>query len=298
MQIGLNVTGSDGLFGGDVSKMLEMIALADRKGVDLISISDHLGFSRSAHALRLETNRFPFGLEQPWYEPISFLSAVAALTKRVRLSTFVMIAPLRPALLLAKQLATLDVISKGRVAIGLGVGWQEGEFRAAGMPFEGRFGDLEEMVVAMRALWAEPPARARGRAFAFEDFYSLPAPAQGPDLPILFGFNPTTKNLERIARLADGWTVDPAHRAAFPEKVQELRDLFRRSGRDPAKLEIHLGQGPVRADDGAIDWAAVKAGVHAAAAEGATTVSLQVSMFCRAASEVETFLDQAVALKS
>jgi probable F420-dependent oxidoreductase len=297
MKIGLNVMGSEALFGGDVGKVLEMIALADRKGVDQISISDHLGFNRTAHQVRRETRSFPFVLEQPWYEPISFLSAVAAVTRRVRLSTFVLIASLRPTLLLAKQLATLDVISKGRVSIGLGVGWQEEEFRAAGMAFEGRFGDLEDSVKAMRALWGEPPAKASGRAFAFEDFYSLPRPAQGASLPILFGFNPTTKNLDRIARLADGWALDPAYRSVFAERMEELRGLCRQHGRDASTLEVQLGQGSVRTASGAVDWTAVTAGARQCEAEGATTINLMVADFCRSAAEVEAFLDAAVAIK-
>jgi alkanesulfonate monooxygenase SsuD/methylene tetrahydromethanopterin reductase-like flavin-dependent oxidoreductase (luciferase family) len=200
--------------------------------------------------------------------------------------------------LLAKQLATLDVISKGRVSIALGVGWQELEFRAAGMPFEGRFGDLEDSVKAMRALWGGGPSKAEGRNFAFEDFYSLPVPAQGAKLPILFGFNPTTKNLDRIARLADGWALDPAYRDVFAEKMEELRGLCRQHGRDAATMDVQLGQGSVRGADGKIDWAAVKAGAQKSAAEGATTINLMVSDFCKSAGEVEAFLDQAVALKS
>jgi probable F420-dependent oxidoreductase len=298
MKLGLNLMASEALFGGDVSKVLEMVALADRKGVDQVSLSDHLGFNRSAHALRRETNKFPFVLEQPWYEPISFLSAAAALTTRVRLSTFVLIASLRPALLLAKQLATLDVISKGRVTIGLGVGWQEDEFRAAGMPFDGRFADLEDAIHAMRALWGPAPAKARGRNFSFEDFYSLPPPAQGAGLPILLGFKPTPRNLDRIARLAEGWAVDPAYRAIFKEKAEELRGLYRQHGRDPSQVELHVGQGAIRNSDGEIDWAAVRTGFNAAVADGATMVTLMVSDFCGKASEVEAFLDQAVSLKA
>jgi probable F420-dependent oxidoreductase len=298
MQIGLNVMASQALFDGDVGKVLDMIALADRKGIDLVSISDHLGFNRQAHATRRVTNNFPFVLEQPWYEPISFLSAVAGRTQRVRLSTFVLIATLRPTLLLAKQLATLDTISKGRVTIGLGVGWQAEEFRAAGMAFEGRFGDLDDMVVAMRALWSQPPAEGKGRSYSFEDFYSLPTPPQGRDLPILFGFKPTEKNLDRIARLAQGWAVDPAYRSIFAEKAEELRGLFRKHGRDASKIEFHVGQGAIRGADGKLDKAAVKAGVEKAAADGATTVTLMVSDFCKQASEIEAFFDFAVSLKS
>ncbi|WP_141124868.1 LLM class flavin-dependent oxidoreductase, partial [Prescottella equi] len=81
------------------------------------------------------------------------LSAVAAVTERVDLGVYVLVAPLRPALLLAKQIATLDVLSRGRTRIGVGVGWQQAEYAAAGIPFERRFGRLEETVAACRELW-------------------------------------------------------------------------------------------------------------------------------------------------
>ncbi|HEY3694024.1 TIGR03619 family F420-dependent LLM class oxidoreductase [Phenylobacterium sp.] len=297
MQIGLNVMGVEALCGGDVEGMLQVVTEADRKGVDLISISDHLGFQKSAHATRGKTHNFPFVLEQPWYEPISFLSAAAMVTKRVRLSTFVLIAPLRPTLLLAKQLATLDVISKGRVTIALGVGWQAEEFRAAGMPFEGRFGDLDDQVGGMRALWGRPPAAFTGRNFAFEDFYSYPQPVQGQDLPILLGFNPTPKNIDRIARLAQGWAVDPAYRSIFADKVKELRAAWAQHGREPGKIEIHVAQGVVRTADGALDLAAIKAGAKALEAEGATMVTMRLADFCRTRADIDGMLDFAVSLK-
>jgi probable F420-dependent oxidoreductase len=290
LQIGVNLTGSDGLVGG-VKGMLDAVVLADRKGVDLIQVN------KAAHERRRETNAFPFVLEQDWYEPIAFLSAAAALTRRVRLSTFVLIATLRPTLLLAKQLATLDVISDGRVTIALGVGWQEEEFRASGMAFEGRFGDLEDQVAAMRALWSPPPAQAQGRNFAFEDFYSLPAPVQGRDLPILFGFNPTDRNLDRIARLGQGWAVDPAHRAVLAEKVQALRALFTHHGRDASAIEVHAGMGVTRAADGTVDAEAVLAGMRALQAAGATTISFLLRDACRQPAQIEPFLDLVLRLK-
>jgi probable F420-dependent oxidoreductase len=298
VKVGLNVTGLDALLGGDVRAVFDFVSEADREGVDIVFISDHLGFDRAAHEVRRRTRSFPFPLEQPWYEPITFLSAVAAMTSRIRLSTSVIVAPLRPALLLAKQLATLDVISGGRVTAGLGVGWQELEFRAAGAQFEGRFGDLDEMVGAMRALWGAPPAVFKGRDFEFADFYSYPLPPQGRDLPILFGFAPTSRNLERIARLGEGWTVDPAHRGTFPEKARELRALFASHGRDPAQLEIVVGQGPVRTQDGGLDADAMRADARQACADGATTVMFSPAACCRAASELAPFLDLVAALKA
>lgn len=298
MKVGLNVTGLEAFYGGEVDGVLDVVRRADVKGVDIVYCSDHLGFSQAAHEERRRTHDFPFALEQPWYDPVSFLSAAAVLTERIRLSTFILVATLRPALLLAKQLATLDVLSKGRVTMAFGVGWQEDEYRAAGMSFQGRFADLEDEILALRALWGPPPANAWGRSFQFNDFYSLPAPVQGSDLPILLGLGPSSKNLDRIARLAQGWAMAPGDRPLLKEKAEELKALFERNGRDPNELEIHVGQSAVFSADRSLDLAGVKAAAEASVADGATTVSFLATGFCKDASEVDEFLDLIVSMKS
>jgi probable F420-dependent oxidoreductase len=297
MEVGINTMGAERMFGGDVGGVLDFVVQADQRGVDLISTSDHLGFNRKAHADREVSHSFPFVLEQPWYEPMSFLSAVAAVTKRVRLSTFVLIAPLRPALLLAKQLATLDQISKGRVVIGLGVGWQVEEFVASDMSFEGRFGHLVEMIEAFRALWGEPPANYKGKTFAFEDFYSLPRPVQGADLPVLIGLTPTPRNIERIAKVAQGWAVNPAGLDTFGDNVAALRKAFVAEGRDPDKVEVHMGAGPVHKSDGSIDYAATREAALPWAKAGATCLSFRAADFCRSPADVEAFFDFLIGMK-
>ena len=297
IKVGINILGMQSLVGGTIRDVLDVIVEADRKGVDVVTTGDHLGFNRKAHEIRRETHAFPFVLEEPWPEPISLLSAAAALTTRIRLSTFVLIAPLRPTLLLAKQLATLDNISNGRLTMGLGVGWQEEEFAADGMAFEGRFGDLEDMVTAMRALWSEPPAAASGRNFQFEDFYSLPLPVQGSDLPILFGLKPTAKNLDRMARLSQGWALNPADRRDFVATVKELKRLTASYGRDPEALQFEVGQGPSLTGDGALDKDAIRARVRSDEDAGATTVSFLARDFCKSREDIEPFLDFLVSLK-
>jgi probable F420-dependent oxidoreductase len=297
MKVGLNVTGLEVFYGGDLTGVFDVISRADEKGVDIVYCSDHLGFSGAAHAARRASHGFPFELEQPWYEPTLFLSAAAFQTRRIRLSTFVLVAPLRPALLLAKQLATLDVLSGGRVTVALGVGWQADEYRAAGMCFEGRLGDLEDQVEAMRALWGAAPASGRGRRFSFEDFHSYPLPVQGQGLPMLFGLGPSTKNLDRIARLAQGWAMAPSDRPLLRAKARELASLSERHGRDPSDLEIHVGQSAVQAVDGSLDRGAVRSAAKAAIDDGATTLGFLATGFCRSAREVDEFLDFIVDLK-
>ena len=130
------------------------------------------------------------------------------MTERARLGVSVLIATVRPAALLAKQVATLDSLSEGRTVMGFGVGWQEAEYTATNMPFDARFGRMEETVAACRELWTNAPATFQGRDFAFENYHSLPLPIQ-PRIPVLFGFGPSRRNFDRIARVADGWTVNP-----------------------------------------------------------------------------------------
>jgi len=297
MKIGVNILGLEPTVGGDIDGILDVAVAADRSGIDVLTLGDHLGFHRPTHQTRREAHAFPFTLEEPWPEPVTLLSAVAALTQQIRLSTFVLIAPLRPALLLAKQLATLDRISNGRVMMGFGVGWQEEEFAAAGMPFEGRFADLEDYVGAMRSLWGTPPASYKARHFEFDDFYSLPLPVQGSQLPILFGLAPLPKNLDRIARLSQGWALNPADRRIFAEKAAEIKRLAREYGRDPDALEFDVGQAAVRDADGNLDKGAIRDNVKRAEDDGATISSFLLRDGCRTKDEIGPFLEFAATLK-
>lgn len=298
MKVGLNVMGMEAIFGGDIAPVFDTIAAADAAGVDVISTCDHLGFHAPTHAERVRTHGFPYTLAQPWFEPIAFLSAAAARSRRARLSTFVLVAPLRPALLLAKQLATLDVISGGRVTIGVGVGWQEPEFAAAGIRFEGRFAYLEEMVLACRAIWRSAPATFEGEQVRFSDFHSLPLPLQRDKLPVLFGLAPSPRNFERIARAGDGWAVNPVHMDGFADNVGALKAAFSAQGRDPDAVEIETQLGPVRDGKSAIDWDATAAKARAWAAEGSTTVGFVALQFCRSPADVEPLIAWMTSLKS
>lgn len=282
MRIGLNILGAEALYDGDFGGVLDLAAQADKAGIGLISTGDHLGFSASAHAGRVAFNGFPFDLEYPWLEPMTMLGAIAAVTTRASLGVSVLVAPLRPALLLAKQAATLDVISGGRVSLGVGVGWQEDEYAAAGVEFERRFGRLEEMVAACRALWSPGPATFTGRDYAFEDFYSRPLPVQ-ERLPVIFGFAPSASNFARLARVGDGWTVNPSDLPDFPAAVTRLREAFAAHGRDPEALDVQVSLGMARTKAGELDLERTAASVARRFDEGATTVVLRPSAYLESA---------------
>lgn len=296
LQVGLNLLGAEAMYGGRVQPVLDLAARADRVGADLISTGDHLGFNATAHAERVERHGFAFTLDHPWYEPISLLSAVAAVTRLARLGVSVLIATVRPPLLLAKQIATLDALSGGRVAIGLGVGWQEAEYTATGMPFDARFGRLEETVTACRELWGSAPATFAGRGYAFEDFHSYPQPVQAR-VPVLFGFGPSRRNFDRIARVADGWTVNPTDMDSFVESVALLRRCFTEQGRDPDSARIQVSITPTRDTSGAVDLDATADRVRHWQRAGATVVVFRPAAFDCRAENVETLLDWMVGLK-
>ncbi|PTR18850.1 putative F420-dependent oxidoreductase [Rhodococcus sp. OK519] len=295
MKIGLDVFGAERFYGGDHRAVLELAAEADRRGVDLITTSDHLGFSREAHAERVRDNGFPFELEHPWLEPMSLLSAIAAVTERADLGVYVLVAPLRPALLLAKQIATLDVLSRGRTRIGMGVGWQEAEYAAAGIPFERRFGRLEETVAACRELWGVPPASFTGTGYAFSDFHSLPRPVQ-TRVPVIFGMAPSKRNFDRIARVGDGWTAAPADMDRLEDSITLLRNCFEEQGRDPRTAEVQIMLPTIENGSGGVDFDAMTASAKEAADLGVDTVLVRPSALDVGADDIDGFLTWLVAL--
>lgn len=201
--------------------MRDVAVMADEMGVDKIVLPEHVLMSRDAHANR---DGFPYPLDASWYDPMVALGAVASVTRRARLSTNVMIAPLRPATLLAKQLATLDVLSGGRVDAAFGVGWQREEYDASERAFEGRFGTMDEQIAACRALWAGGDASFAGKKVSFDDVWSVPAPEQGRQLPIYLGLALTPRGIQRVVTLSDGWQAPPMPVAEFAESVATITE--------------------------------------------------------------------------
>src|SRR3954468_20982 len=167
VQISLGVPNFGPWAGPDLRPLLDLASSADAAGVDRLVVSDHVLLGRNTDAYRW--GRFPTPPEAPWLEPLTCLTAFAAVTTRVRLSTGILIAPLRPATVLAKTVATLDVLSGGRVDLGVGVGWHREEYDATGIAFAGRGDLLEETMAACRALWSALPASYDGKHVVFSD---------------------------------------------------------------------------------------------------------------------------------
>ena len=177
-------------------------------------------------------------------EQLTLATFVAAHTRRLRLVTSVMILPHRHPVLAAKMLATLDVLSRGRLTVGVGVGWLREEFEALGAPdFERRGAASDEILTIFKTLWSGQPASFTGEFFRFEALRCLPAPVQKPHPPIWIGGH-SRAALRRVARHGDGWHpvgANPASMlgpAEMRERLTELRRLTEAEGRDPAALTI------------------------------------------------------------
>jgi len=281
-------------FGGDFRPVVDLIKLADEKGIDQINVPDHVVMGEA-------TDKYPYGKfvtppDYPWVEPLTLLAAAASATRRIRLSTGIVIAPLRPAAILAKQVATLDMLSGGRLDLGVGVGWQKEEYEACGLSFEARYALLDEQLRACRTLWSEAPASFTGRFVNFKRIYSKPFPTQRR-LPVLLGLAPTPKNAARIAEYADGWLPLRETAAEVRTGVETLRESFRQRGRDPNELQVRaVPQFEFRAD-GMADLEGTLAQIRPLLMAGATGVELYPCMFCRNPRDFARFCERLIRFK-
>src|SRR5438874_1420026 len=177
-------------------------------------------------------------------EQLTLMSFVAAKSERLRLITSVMILPHRNPVLTAKMLATIDVLSRGRVTVGVGVGWLREEFEALGAPdFDRRGAVSDEYIRIFKTLWTENPASFEGRFYRFDPLRFLPQPVQKPHPPIWIGGH-SPAALRRVARLGDGWhpvggiAAVPLRPAEMRASLAELHRLTEKEGRDPSRLTI------------------------------------------------------------
>lgn len=173
-----------------------------------------------------------------WLDPLVALSFAAAATRQIRVATGVLLVPEHNPVLLAKQAASLDVLSDGRLVLGVGVGWSREEFEALGVPFAHRGRRAGEYIRAMRALWSEDVASFAGEFVSFSAVRVNPKPVRDRRLPVVFGGN-SDAALRRVAELGDGWYgFNLAGVEAVRERLGVLRDLCGAAGRDLGQLEL------------------------------------------------------------
>ena len=172
-----------------------------------------------------------------WLDPFVTLSFAAAVTTRIRLGTGVLILPEHNPLLVAKQAASLDLVSRGRFVLGVGIGWSAEEFAALGIPYRGRAGRTQEYVEAMRALWGDGTSSYAGEFVRFDRVRSYPKPHRGHAIPVVLGGN-SDAALARVAEYGDGWYGFDLSLDEVEERVVALTQRCRARGRDIAAVEI------------------------------------------------------------
>ncbi len=225
-----------------------LVQRAEALGFDSVVIADHIVFPVEIHSSYPYTvgGVFPGGGTGEYFEQLTLLTYLAGVTEQIRLVPSVMIVPHRPALLTAKILATLDVLSQGRLILGVGVGWMEEEFQALGAPpFAQRGAVTDEYIKAFKELWTSDNPTFEGEFCQFSNVKFLPKPVQQPHPPIWVGGH-SRPAIRRAARLGNGWhpvggiPAAPLEPEEMAEKVALLHRYAQGAGRDPAELDVSM----------------------------------------------------------
>ncbi|HVS14750.1 MAG TPA: LLM class F420-dependent oxidoreductase [Thermoanaerobaculia bacterium] len=170
-------------------------------------------------------------------DPIASLTWVAAATERIALGTSILVLPWYNPVLLARQLATLDVLSGGRLRVGVGTGWSPDEYEAAGVPMAGRGARAEESLAVMKAIWAGGTVSHRGERFTLPESQMELHPVQQPG-PKVYMAAYTPAVLARVGEVADGWIPAGLPNAAIPSMFEQVKAAAGAAGRDPGSLEL------------------------------------------------------------
>ncbi|WP_211340069.1 TIGR03619 family F420-dependent LLM class oxidoreductase [Solirubrobacter pauli] len=178
------------------------------------------------------------GPHPPVLDPVLALAHVAGHTDRIRLGTATLCAPFTAPALLAKALTSLDVLSGGRLTVGLGLGWMPEEYAAAGVPYERRGARMGEYLRCLTTLWTQDPAAFAGAFYTVPRAHQQPRPVQRPHPPLLLGAT-APPALRRAGRLANGWIASSRHDPTdLAPSIAHVREGAREAGRDPDALQI------------------------------------------------------------
>ncbi len=207
--------------------VLEGARAAEDAGFHSIWVSDHIVMS----------SQLVQAFGEAFLEPFTVMAYLAGVTQRVRLGISCAILPYRHPLLVAKQVATIDQLSGGRVIFGAAAGWAQGEFQALGAPFHRRGAITDEALQAIRAAWTEADPQFEGRFFSFDDIKVEPKPLQRPHPPIWVG-GVSEKGVDRAVRFGDVWHPTYLDIAALEQRIAYLKQASRKAGRQPLAVAL------------------------------------------------------------
>lgn len=228
---------------GSPDALVHLAQKAEEVGVESLWTVEHVvvpkGYGSKYPYSR--DGKMPGPEQSPIPDPLIWMTYAAAVTKKIRVATGVLILPQRHPFYVAKEVATLDVLSSGRALLGVGIGWLEEEFRGVGIPFSERASRTEESIQALRSLWADKPSEFSGKHYRWDAVESNPKPVQKPGVPIIVGGH-VAGAAKRAARFGDGFF--PARADLLPSLLEVLVSECREIGRDPTDIEITSGSAP------------------------------------------------------
>lgn len=255
--------------------MLDQAVAADRAGIGKVVVSDHVAFGNALDDYGNPAlggtagGKQPTGPDGHWLEPLTVLSVIAGMTDHVRLGTNILLAALRRPAVLAKQAATLDVLSGGRLDLGVGVGWQQAEYDACGLDFSQRGALLDDTLTVCQALWTEQQASHHSPHLSFEGVHAMPKPAQPGGVPLWVSGTVNTWAMRRLATFGSGWIPWGGDAVDAAASIPAMRQAVEAEGRDPSDLQV-VGTLPLARTDDGIDLDATMGSVGDLVAAGVT----------------------------
>lgn len=229
-----------------LDRWIDTARSAEAAGIDRLVAVDHVVMGNQLDAY--DGGTFPTGPDGSWVEPLTLLSVLAGVTTTIRLSTGILIAGLRPAALLAKTAASLDVASNGRLDLGVGVGWQKEEYEAEGLDFAKRGQLLDDTLGACQALWRDSPATFTSPTISFGPTWCHPTPIQRSGVPFWIAGRISSKTVARMVRFGSGWIPWGEYQRDVVKGIELLKEPFEEAGRDLATFGIR-GNLVLRFDD-------------------------------------------------
>jgi probable F420-dependent oxidoreductase len=284
----------------DLRALVGMARDAEEAGFDGVMVSEHVVLGRGADAEGLPPNPREYALPgnqdpaTPWPASLVLLSAIAAVTSSLRLVASAVIPPLRHPLLLAKELATLDLLSEGRLVVQPTVSWHRPEYDALAVPWATRGERLDEQLAAWSALWGPSPAGFEGRHYRFADVWFEPKPFR-PEGPALWfgGSTLHERLLQRLVRYGRGF--NPLGRPT-PEELERVRAAMGSAGRDVHELEMVGGtRATFRDGTGVADLGEALAAIPDQIAQGFTSFCVKPSQFTDDPEDVPRLCSEIVA---
>ena len=228
MKIGFSLSNNQGI--EDVREILDLATRAEDLGFDSVWASEHV-FNVSYVQERIGN--------RPYYEPLTILSYVAATTNTIGLGTSVLVLPYHNPIRLAKTAATLDVVSGGRLTLGVGVGVIEEELTAMGSPFSERGAITDETIAIMKELWTQEDPSYQGRFHSFSGMKFTPKPVQKPHIPIIIG-GTSRAAIRRAANMGDGWHPTALEPETLRQRIRYLGDRAQAEGRDLSEIAVSV----------------------------------------------------------